>query len=60
MTIHNDYPLVAEKINVNKNMLSNYCETIRQKYNITISQVQKLIPTSNNELIWKRILQTYE
>ena len=51
MTIHNDYPLVAEKINVNKNMLSNYCETIRQKYNITISQVQKLIPTSNNELI---------
>ena len=28
-------------------MLSNYCETIRQKYGITIEQVQKLIPTLN-------------
>lgn len=25
--------------------MSNYCETIIQKYNITIGQVQKLIPT---------------
>ena len=30
-------------------MLSNYCETIRQKYGITIEQVQKLIPTLNNK-----------
>ena len=28
---HNDYPLAAEKINVTKNMLSNYCEQIRDK-----------------------------
>ena len=42
---HNDYPVAAEKIKVNKDMLSNYCETIRQKYGITIGQVQKLIPT---------------
>ena len=45
---HNDYPVAAEKIKVNKDMLSNYCETIRQKYGITIGQVQKLIPTKKN------------
>ena len=45
---HNDYPVATEKIKVNKDMLSNYCETIRQKYSITIGQVQKLIPTLNN------------
>lgn len=26
-------------------MVSNYCETVIRKYNITIGQVQKLIPT---------------
>ena len=36
---HNDYPVAAEKIKVNKDMLSNYCETTRQKYGITIGQV---------------------
>ena len=41
---HNDYPVAAEKIKVNKDMLSNYCETTRQKYGITIGQVQELIP----------------
>ena len=29
-------------------MLSNYCETIRQKYNTTIGQVKKLIPILSN------------
>ena len=29
-------------------MLSNYCENIREKYGITIGQVQKLIPTLSN------------
>ena len=32
---HNDYPLAAEKIRVNKDILSNYCETIREKLGIT-------------------------
>ena len=27
---HNDYPLAAEKIRVNKDMLSNYCENMRE------------------------------
>ena len=30
--LHNNYALTAEKISVNKNMLSQYCEAIRQKY----------------------------
>ena len=59
---HNDYPVAAEKIKVNKDMLSNYCETIRQKYGITIGQVQKLIPTLNNKekyVLCYRNLQLY-
>lgn len=39
--LHNDHSLAAEKISVSKYMLSSYCETIRQKYNITIGQVKK-------------------
>ena len=38
--LHNDCSLAAEKISVSKYMLSNYCEAIRQKYNITIGQVK--------------------
>ena len=36
-------------MNVTKNMLSNYCEQIRDKYKITIGQVHKLIPTLKNK-----------
>ena len=40
-------------MNVTKDMLSIYCETIRQKYNnivfITIGKVQKLILTLSNK-----------
>ena len=32
---HNDYPLAAEKIRVNNDILSNYCETISEKHGIT-------------------------
>ena len=39
-----DYPLAAEKINVNDDMLSNYRKNIENKYNISIDQVSKLIP----------------
>lgn len=47
--LHNDYPLAAEKIKVNKNMLSPYCENIRQKYGNTIGQIQKIISTLGNK-----------
>ena len=43
--LHCDYPLAAEKIKVNKETLSPYCEMIRGKYEISIGQVFKLIPT---------------
>jgi len=48
---HNDYPLAAEKIKVTTSMLSKHCENIREKYNISIGQVHKLIPTLSNKNI---------
>ena len=59
---HNDYPLAAGKMNVTKNMLSNYCEQIRDKYKITIGQVHRLIPTLKNKekyVLHYRNLQLY-
>ena len=46
---HSDYPLATEKIKVTKSMFSKYCENIREKYNISIGQVHKLIPTLSNK-----------
>ena len=43
--LHNDYPVAPEKAKVSNNMLSEYCIKIAEKYNISISQVNKLIPT---------------
>ena len=38
-----------DKQSQTEDMLSTYCEQIRQKYNITIGQVKKLIPTLSNK-----------
>ena len=46
--MHNDYPLAQERMKVTKDTLSTYCETITKRFNISIGQVQKLIPTLNN------------
>ena len=46
---HNDYPLAPEQMKVTKEMLSSYCETVREKFNISIGQVHKLIPTLNKK-----------
>ena len=43
--LHNDYPVAPEKVKVSKNILSGYCKRIAEKYKISISQVNKLIPT---------------
>ena len=43
--LHNDYPLAPEKVKVKEEMLSDYCKKIKDKYNISIGQVHKLIPT---------------
>ena len=61
--LHNDYPLSAEKMKVNKEtMLSPYCEMIRDKYGISIGQVSKLIPTLGKKekyVLHRRNLQLY-
>ena len=60
--LHNDYPLAAEKMKVNKEMLSPYCKMIRDKYGISIGQVSKLIPTLGEKekyVLHYRSLQLY-
>ena len=47
--LHNDYPLGPEKVKVTKNMLSDYCKKIANKYNISNGQVHRLIPTLNDK-----------
>ena len=60
--LHNYYPCGAEKIKVNKDMLSPYCKKIADKYNISTGLVHKLIPTLNNKekfVLHYRTLQLY-
>ena len=47
--IHNDYPLAQEKINIQKEWLSNYCLKIGNELNITIGSVKKLVPNLMNK-----------
>ena len=58
----NDYPLAPEKVNIQKEWLSNYCSKIANEHNITTGTVNKLVPNlmdKNSQVIYYRILQLY-
>ena len=60
--LHNDYPLGPEKVKVKNEMLSDYCQQIKDKHNISIGQVHKLISTLSHKekyVLHYRNLQLY-
>ena len=48
--LHSDYPLCPEKIEVNYDMLSKYCEDIADWYDIKVGGVKKLIPNLGDKV----------
>ena len=59
---HNDYPLAPEKFKINSNMLSKYCSSIANNYEIKVAEVNKLISNLGNKkdyVIHYRNLQLY-
>ena len=60
--LHNDYPLAPEKLTVTNDILSNYCKSIADKYDIKVGDIKKLIPNLGNEtkyVVRYRNLQLY-
>ena len=60
--LHNDYPLVPEKLAVSSDMLSKYYKEIADKYDIKVGDVKKLIPNLSNKtkyVLHYRNLQLY-
>ena len=47
--LHNNYPFAPEKVKVSKDMLSEYCNKISEKYKIPFGMLNKLIPMLNNK-----------
>ena len=60
--LHNDYPLAPEKMRVSKDMLSDYCSGIAEKYDVKVGDVAKLIPNLRDKscyVLHYRALQLY-
>ena len=60
--LHNDYSLAPEKLAVTNDILSNYCKSIADKYDIKVVDVKKLIPNLGNKnkyVVHYRNLQLY-
>ena len=47
--LHNDYPSAPEKLTVTNDILSKYCKSIADKYEIKVGDVNKLIPNLGNK-----------
>ena len=47
--LHNNYPLAPEKLAVTNDMLSNYCKSIADKYDMKVGDVKNLIPNLGNK-----------
>ena len=57
--LHNEYPLAPEKMKVTKEMLSSYCESIRETFNISIGQYINLFQPSIRKRIMCYIIEIY-
>ena len=60
--MHNDYPLVPEKLAIPYDMLSDYSKKIADEYGIKVSGVKKLIENLSNKtnfVVHYRNLQMY-
>ena len=60
--VHNDYLLAPEKLEISRNILSNYCFNIANEYGIKICGVNKLVPNLGNKrkyVVHYRNLQLY-
>ena len=47
--LHNDHPLAPEKLEISHDMQSKYCSNISNKYDIKISNVNKLVSNLGNK-----------
>ena len=47
--LHNDYPLAPEKLAVTNDILSKYCKSTADKFDIQVGDVKMLIPNLGNK-----------
>ena len=48
--LHNDYPVVPEKLAIPYDMLSDYCKRIADEYGIKVGDVMELIPNLGDKI----------